>query len=323
MPANQSTVPLLLSATEDAKLEGRLVNFVGRIPDNPIVGRFTQRHQLLIGLNNNVVYDYDADRAAVAVIEPLSCQIQIVQPQVPIVRNGSMNVMVKIDRGGLDADVPIRMLYNPPGIGSSTNIKIAKGEDQATIPLTANASAALGTWPLIAYASVGGNEIATEPKLVEIADKFFNFGFPKASAELGSPASVLIDVEVNREFTGSCELELLGLPAGVVCEQPKVAVTNDSEQIVFPVKVEETARVGQHKTLVVRATISDDKGSIQQTEGTGVLQIDKPLPAPAAKPSAKPEEKKQAAPAKPAEKKPLSRLEQLRLLHEQEAANKP
>ena len=91
MPANQSTVPLLLSATADAKLDGRLVNFVGKIPDNPIVGKFTQRHQLLIGLNNNVVYDYDADRAAVAVIESMPCSIQIVQPEVPIVRNGSID----------------------------------------------------------------------------------------------------------------------------------------------------------------------------------------------------------------------------------------
>ncbi len=327
MPANQNTVPLLLSATADAKLDGRLVNFVGKIPDNPIVGKFTQRHQLLIGLNNNVVYDYDADRAAVAVIKAMPCSIEIVQPEVPIVRDGSIDLVVKIDRGGLDADVPIRMLYNPPGIGSSGSIKIPKGQDQATIPLTANGSAAIGSWPVIVYASVAGNEIATEPATLEIADKFFTFGFPKTSAELGRQASVLVDVEVNREFAGTCELELLGLPAGVVCEQPKVEVKNDTEQVVFAVKIEESARVGQHKSLVVRASITDPKGVIRQTQGTGILQIDKPLPAPAAKPEAKAGDAKagdaKAGATKPAEQKPLSRLEQLRQLHQKKPEATP
>ena len=237
-------------------------------------------------------------------------------------REGSIDLVVKIDRGGLDADVPIRLLYNPPGIGSSGSIKIAKGQDQATIPLTANGSAAIGSWPVIAYALVDGNEIASEPVALEIADKFLTFGFPKTSAELGREASVVIDVEVNREFPGTCELELLGLPAGVVCDQPKMEVKNDTEQVVFAVKIEENARLGQHKSLVVRASITDPKGVVRQTQGTGILQIDEPLAAPAAKPATKAEDSKAAA-AKPAQQKPLSRLEQLRLLHKKASEANP
>ena len=318
MPANRTTVPLLLSATPEAKLDGRLVNFVGKIADNPVEGKFTQRHQLLIGRNNSVVYDYNADRAAVSVIQAVPCKFEIVQPEVPIVRNGSMELVVKVDRGGLDADIPIRLLYNPPGIGSSGSIKIPKGQNEAKIPVTANGSAAIGEWPIIAYASVGGNEIATEPRNLEIADKIFTFEFPKTSAELGSTAEVLVDVEVGREFQGTCEVELVGLPAGVVCEKPKTEIKNDTEQVSFPIKIEEKARVGQHKTLVVRATITDPKGLIKQTQGTGTLQIDKPIPAPAAKPAPKKEAPKPAAKPAPApeKKKPLSRLEQLRLMRQ-------
>lgn len=314
MPSNRTTVPLLLTATADAKMDARLANFVGKIADNPIVGKFNQRHQMLIGLNNNVVYDYIADRAAVSVIKAQPCTFEIVQPQVPVVRNGSMNLVVKVDRGGLDADIPVRLLYNPPGIGSSGSIKIRKGKNEASIPITANKSAAIGKWPLIAYASVGGVEIATDPVDLEIADKIFNFTFPKTSSEQGGTANIIVEVEVAREFAGTCELELVGIPAGVVCENPKASVTNETEQVSFTVKIDPKARVGQHKTLVARATITDPKGEIRQTQGTGILQIDKPIPAPAAKPAAKPvEKKKEAKPAAPAKKKPLSRLEQLRL----------
>ena len=319
MPANRTTVPLLLSATPEAKLDGRLVNFVGKIADNPTVGRYTQRHQLLIGQNNSVVYDYNADRAAVSVIKATPCSFQIVQPQVPIVRNGAMELVVKVERGDFEGDIPIRMLYNPPGIGSAGSVTIPKGKNEAAISLTANSSAAIGDWPLIVYAVVGGNEIATLPATLTIEDRLFAFEFPKTSTELNADADVLVDVEVLRDFAGACELELVGLPAGVVCEKSKVAIQNDTEQVSFSVKVGEKARVGQHKTLVVRATVNHEKGLIKQTQGTGTLQVDKPIPAPVAKPkpaAAKPVAKPVAKPPAPVKKKPLSRLEQLRLMRQ-------
>ena len=299
MPANQGTVPLLLSATPDAPLDGRLVNFVGSIEGQPnLKSRFTQQHQLLIGLNNAVVYDYHADRAAVAVIKAAPCKLEIVPPKVPIVRDGAMDLVVKIDRGGLDADVAIRMLYNPPGIGSSGSIKIPKGQNEATLPLTANGSAAIGKWPIIVYAAVGGNEIATLPVELEIADRVFNFGFPKTATELGATADVIVNVEKTREFAGTCEVELVGIPAGVTCETPKLPVKNDTEQLAFSVKIEDAAKVGQHKTLVARAVINDPNGLIRQTQGTGMLQIDQPIaaPTPAAAPAPKPKPAAEAAP---------------------------
>ena len=322
MPANRTTVPLLLSATPEAKLDGRLVNFVGKIADNPTVGRYTQRHQLLIGQNNSVVYDYNADRAAVSVIKASPCIFEIVQPQVPIVRNGSMELVVKVERGDFEGDIPIRMLYNPPGIGSAGSVTIPKDKSEAKISLTANSSAAIGDWPLIVYGVVGGIEIATMPATLTIEDRLFAFEFPKTSTELNAEADVLVDVEVLRDFAGSCELELVGLPAGVVCEKSKVEVKKDTEQVSFAVKVGEKARVGQHKTLVVRATVSQDKGIIKQTQGTGTLQVDKPIPAPVTKPKAepaKPATKPAAKPPAPVKKKPLSRLEQLRLMRKGKA----
>lgn len=321
MPANRTTVPLLLTATADAKLDGRLVNFVGKIADNPIVGQYTQRHQLLIGQNNSVVYDYNANRAAVSVITASPCTFEIVQPQVPIIRNGSMELVVKVERGSFEGDIPIRMLYNPPGIGSAASVTIPKDKSEATISLTANGSAAIGEWPVIVYATVGGNEIATEPSTLTIEDRLFAFEFPKTSTELNADAFILVDIEVLRDFEGTCEIELVGLPAGVTCETSKAPLTKDTEQVSFSVKVGEKSRVGQHKTLVVHAAVSHEKGLIKQTEGTGTLQIDKPIPAPVAKPVpakmvAKPAAKPAAKPPAPVKKKPLTRLEQLRLLRQ-------
>ncbi len=326
MPANRTTVPVLLSATEDAPMDGRLVDFVGKVVDNDkIKSRFDQQHQLLIGQNNSVVFEYRSTRSAIAVTDASPCKISIVQPKVPVVRNGSASLVVKVDRGSYEADIPIRLLYNPPGIGASGSVKIPKGKNEASIPITANGSAAIGKWPVIVYAQISNNgtyEIASQPIDIEIADRFFNFTFPKTSSELGEETEVMVEVEVLREFAGTCEVELVGLPAGVTCSQPKIAIKNDSERISFPINVGPKARVGQHKTLVARATVTDPNGLIKQSQGTGTLQVDKPIPAPVKKPSAKPTTAKpndKAKPAKPApvKKKPLSRLEQLRQMHKE------
>ncbi|WP_218934241.1 PPC domain-containing protein [Rosistilla ulvae] len=327
MPANRTTVPLLLTATADAPLDGRLVNLVGKVDKrDDVVSRFDQQHQIVGGRNNAVPFEYRSNRAAIAVSKKSPCTIAIVQPQVPVVRNGSMELTVTIDRADYDADVAVRLLYNPPGIGSSGSIKIPKGSNEAKIPITANASAAIGEWPVIASAIIsdgnGSYEIASDPITLNIADKIFTFGFPKTSSELGADANVVVDVEIGRPFEGTCEVELVGIPAGVTCGNSKQTITNETEQVVYAVKVADKARVGQHKSLVARAKIVSDKGVITQTQGTGILQIDKPLPAPVAKPAPK----KAAAPAKkpaapkPAVEKPLSRLEQLRLMREEARA---
>ncbi|MEZ6088765.1 MAG: PPC domain-containing protein [Pirellulaceae bacterium] len=325
MPADRTTIPFLLTAAADAPLDGKLVNIVGKVAErDDIQSVFDQQHQLVIGQNNSVAYDFRSNRAGIAVSKKSPATISIVQPQVPIVRDGAMDLVVKIDRGDYDNDVAVRLLYNPPGVGSSGSVKFAKGESEARIPITANGSAAIGEWPLIAYAvlsdGIGAYEIASEPVTLKIEDKIFNFGFPKASSELGGEATVIVDVDITRPFEGTCEVELVGIPAGVTCENTKVAVTNETEQVSFPVKIAPDARVGQHKTLVARARIDSEKGQIMQTQGTGILQIDKPLPAPVAKPEPKKEEApKETKPAEPKPKpeKPLTRLEQLRLMREE------
>ena len=114
------------------------------------------------------------------------------------------------------------------------------------------------------------------------------------------PGAIPGSVEIMREFEGTGEVELVGLPPGVTCEKTKMEVKNDTEQVVYTVKIAEGAKVGQHKSLVARARINDPNGLIRQTQGTGTLQIDKPIPAPAEKPAtpvaAKPAEPKPAAP---------------------------
>jgi hypothetical protein len=326
MTANLTSVPVLFSAAPDAPLNGSLTEVRGRPVDQnlSIEGRLSQRTMLVRGQNNVDVWGHTADRMAAVVTEALPFELEIVQPQSPIVRGGSKGLKVVAKRQeGFNQPIAIRMLYNPPGIGSSGSISIAADQNQAEIPLTANASAAIGTWPIAVTgtATVGNGpvEAATQMAQLEIADTFMSFAFEKSAGELGQQVEFLVNVENKAGYEGEAAIELLGLPANTSTDADPKKITSDTEQVAFPVAIAQEAKPGVYKSLVCRATVIVNGEPVVYTQGTGELRVDEPLPPKVAAPAAAPTPAAPAAPQPQAEApKRLSRLEQLRLQKQQE-----
>jgi hypothetical protein len=316
MPPGRPEVPVLLTAAEDAKHNASLFQVFAKGDDkNPHVGgKLSQTHNLVLGQNRRWMWGYETERAAMAVTDPVPFTIEVAQPKTPIVRNGSKSLVVKIKREeGFDGTVRFRTLYNPPGIGINNSRSIPKDKNEVEIPITANGGAGIGTWPIIFQASysssTGSAETATPPIMLEVQDSLFKYDFPKAAGELGQTVNVTVPVEVLREYEGDAEVELVGIPAGVSSPEPVQKLTPDTESVTFPLVIDaEKAKVGKHRTLVCRSRVNVHGETIVQTNGTGELRIDKPLPPKVDEPKKekKPEKKK------PDEPKPLSRLEQLR-----------
>ncbi len=323
MPANQSVVPVLFTAASDAPLGGALAEVIGRHadPKTGIAGHLAQNSLLVRGQNNSRVWEHESDRTAVVLTEASPYSLQIVQPKAPLVRNGSMNLKVVATRKeGFKSPITVKMLYNPPGVGSSSSVTIPADKNEADLRLNANGGAAVGVWKIVVLgqATVGNGpvEVASPYADLSIAEAFFSFAFQTAAVEQGQPTDVVVKVTQNTPFEGAAKVELLGLPNKVTAEP--VELTKDAQELVFKVSTDKVSPAGRHKTLLCRAVLTLNGESVTHNLGTGELRIDKPLPP---KPNAPP---KPAVAAKPAEKKPvvkrLTRLEQLRL--EREAAKK-
>jgi hypothetical protein len=324
MAGNRSDIPVLFTAAPDAATAGALVHVVGRPvdPNLKIEGRLKQRTMLVRGQNNVDVWGHDADRMAMVVAEEAPFQLELVQPQVPLVRNGSMDLKVVATRKeGFKDAISVRLLYNPPGVASSGSVQIPEGQNEVTIPLTANGNAEIGTWKIIVTGRSGGRgegyNASTQFIDLKVTDTFFDLAFVKAAGEQGQETDVVVNVTKKQDWEGPCKVELVGLPAGAATEP--VEITKDSTAMTFKVKMAADARVGRHQTLLCRAVITQNNEPITHTLGTGELRIDQPLPpkvaaAPAPKPAAAPA----PMPAAQPEKKVLSRLEQLRLQKAQE-----
>jgi hypothetical protein len=227
---------------------------------------------------------------------------------------------------GYKEPIRLRVLYAPGGVSASGSVEVPGDKDQVEIPITANSKPAFGQYPMTVLArakSINANVwIASEFVNLEVADSFFDYKFSKAVAELGSSSSISVGLDVKRPPEGEAEFEIVGLPAGVTSPTPIVKLAGELKQLDFPIQMGPDARVGQFKTLVIKATIKRPSGVIVQTQGTGELTLTPPAPTPvvvAAAPAAT--AAPAAAPVAAAPPKPLSRLEQLR--QAQQAITKP
>jgi hypothetical protein len=314
------TVSMLFRADAGAANTAKLVDLIASLPVSPellVSGGLQQRTLLVRGQNNVDVWGRTESKLAVAICDAAPFDIEVVQPQVPLVRNGSMDLRINAKRNpGFDKPIHLRLLSAPPGLGYSA---VSMPGDQSTfvLPLTANNGAAIRKWPLVVIATTdlgfGPIVIASEYVYVDITDSLFEFKFGKTMAEQGKPVDVIVETKLNRPIEGTLEVEILGVPPGTVATTPKVPFAADGTQTVFPLQIPVEVRAGNYKTIVCRATVTSDKGVITQVNGNGEIQIDVPIAPPAAT-----VEVAVAAPAPvvatPVEPAPkvLTRLEQLK-----------
>lgn len=327
MPSNLNTMPVIFEADPEAELSGALVDFRARLndPEKNISGRFENRADFVIAQPGQSLYSWkDVDRLAVAVVEELPYSIEIVQPQVPIVRNGSMQLkIVATKKEGWDEQITVQFPFRPPGIGASSSIKIPKGQTEAYYPLSANKSAALGEWPVyaIGYANVAGNAFsATQMAKLTVSEPYLNIALQRSSVELGQETEIVATVEVLKELPAPATIELVGLPHKVTAAP--MTINPDTKELVFKIKTEADSPAGNHKNIFCKAVVTDKAEPITHARlGYTELRVDKPLPKKVVA-APKKEEPKVAAkpkPAPPAEKR-LSRLEKLRLEAKKAAA---
>ena len=322
MAASQAVVPVLFTAKPDAPLGGSLASFAGKPADAKlnVASEFTSTAALVLGQNNVIVWSRAVDRLATAVTEECPYSIEIVEPKVPLVRGGSMDLKVRANRKpGFKSAISIYLPWNPPGVGSAGGVAIPEGQNEASIPMNADGGAELRSWKIVVN---GASGVASGPIMVSsqlanltIAPPFLGLAFAAASVEQGKETDLAIKVAKNIDFAGEAQVTLVGLPNKVTTDVKKI--TKDTTDLVFHLKTDKASPAGNHGTLFCQVVISQNGEPILHNIGTGTLRIDVPLPPKPAAPAAAAAKPAAAAPAPAPAAKPLGRLEKLRLENKQ------
>ena len=314
--AGTTQVPVVFEAAADAPLAGRLVTFEARhvTEQDPegrtgLKGRFENAADLVLGDNNQVFYGGRVDKLAVAVIEAVPFHVELVQPKVPLVRSGVLDLKIVVKRdAGFTQPVTVELPFRPGGVGAAPSITIPSDQTEGIYQINADGKAATGTWPLhvIAAADVGGTAwVASAPVALEVAEPFTTATLARASCDQGQPAQVACTLAQLRPFEGEAVARLHGLPPETSAAELKF--TKDTTSLVFQVVTTAKSPAGNHKSMFVELATPCAGEMVRMSGGGAELQIAVPVAAPVpAAPAV------DAQPAPPASAAPLSRLEKLR-----------
>ena len=319
------SMPVVFYADEDAPVAGKFAEVTTFIDDEKqkdpeVTGVLSQDVLMVRGRNNNRVWEERQTRLPIVVTEKAPFKVWIEEPKAPMVRGGSMQLVVKCEREeGWDEEIRVLLLQNPPGVNSSRSVKIKKGKTQAEIPMNASDKASVQTTMIslrcIAKVDNGDVELCTPFVPVTVEDQYMTLEFTQAAVEKGKEIAFPVNVKPRKEFEGEAEVQLLGLPANTEVE--KLTLTAKTEELNFIIKATDKTPAGMSKNIFCRVLVPENGTTVLHNLGTGRLRVDNPPPAPKEESKPKPSEVAKQDPPK----KPLSRLEMLRLQKKQAAAS--
>jgi len=313
IPANLDAVPVVFEAAADATAVVALCDVSGKPvdPNLAVPSTFVQLADLIVAGNQVAYYQAQVNQLAVCVAEPAPYKLTIVQPKVPLVQTGSMQLKVTAERAeGFKAPINLAMLFNPPGVGSGA-VTIAEGATEALIPINAAGDAQVRKWKVcVVGSSDAGGPLWVSSQLadLEVAPPFVNGKLEMAAVEQGQAVQVVCALEQKVSFEGKAKVQLVGLPPNTTAVEKEITAQDSS--VVFDVQATAKSPPGQHASLFCVVTVMKDNEPITLSIASGgVLRVDPPpvvaaAPAPVA--AATP-----VVPAAPPDK-PLSRLEKLR-----------
>ncbi len=283
MKDNLTSMPVVFEAAPDAAIGGAMVDFRARHidPATNIQGGFLNLADFALGEpNNRLYYGCTVNRLAMAVVEPLPFRLELVQPQVPLVRDGVINIKVVAHRNeGFVQPIHVQFPFRGPGVGTTNQITIPAEASELLYPLNANGAAQLGKWPMyvIGFAESNGPAwTSTQLAELEIAEPYIKMEFERASVELGQPTKLYCKIQQLTPFEGEATAEILGIPPNITINTP-LKFTKDSTELSFEVQTTAASPVGKHG-LFCQVTIIQNGEPVVSRAGNVELQINQPLP---------------------------------------------
>ena len=323
MAADMNLMPIVFEAAADAPVAGKLVDFRMKLNDpmKAIDGGFWNTADLIRGSPGQSIYwRREVDQLAFAVVDELPFTLELVEPKVPLVQNGSMQLKVIAHRKeGFTTAINVQFPFRPPGVNATSSVNIPAGKNEILYSINASSSARIRKWPMYVLGSTSLNGtawVASQMAHLEVAAPYVTITMDRTAVEQGKETEIFCKIENKTPFEGKARVQLLGLPNKVTA--PILEITKDTKELTFPVTTDKASPAGRHKNVFCRVYVPQNGQEVLHSRvGLVELRIDKPLPMPVAKPTPKPTPKKPTVAAKKPAAKPavkrLTRLEQLRL----------
>jgi hypothetical protein len=290
VPGSLSAVPVVFEAAADAPIAGALLTPTAQPTDPEKAPRFTSRYRHTVDwvrIQNDTMYSRsEVAQIAAGVVEEVPFKISITEPHVPLVQSGEMDLQIVAERAeGFDEPITVKMLWNPPGVTSQSDITIAKSATTAIYKLNANNKAELHKWKIavVAGATVKGGTAYVSSQLaeLEVAAPFVAGKINLAKLERGEKGRLVCALEQKLAFEGTATAQLIGLPSGVTADP--VDITKDAKEAVFELVTTAKSPLGLFKNISCKVVVVQNGEPIAHLIAPGsMLRVDAAKTKPAA-----------------------------------------
>jgi hypothetical protein len=277
------TVPMVFEATPDAEIAAKEFDMQAKLVEPPKDGKVGSEVDNAVDVmeynNQRPFYVIHQRSLPAAVVDPIPVKISLVQPKVPLLQTGSMNLKVVAERtGDYKGPITIALLYSPPGIGNAGLQQIKENETEGTVTVSANGNAALQKWQIcvVGSADFGKGPVWFSTQLVdiEVAAPIVGGQLVRTFVDQGDTTTMTVKLDQKAPFEGKARLQLLGLPPNCTAEDQEI--TKDDKEVKFTIKADKTAPAGQHKQLFCQFTLQKDGEQMTETFAQGgILRVDK------------------------------------------------
>jgi hypothetical protein len=225
-----------------------------------VSGKFHQQVELVEGPNNTTYYGTRVDKIYVAVVKEAPFKLRIVDPVVPLVQAGSMQLGIVAEREpGFDEPIEVQMVWNPPGISSQSEATIPKGATNVFYQLNAGSGAETRSWKIaiLGHALVEGGQEYVSSQLAElqVAPPYLSGKIETLWLNPGKQGKLTVNLSQAKPFEGKATIRLCGLPDKVTA--PEREITKEDQEVVFEVSAESTCQPGSHKKLFCSVDVKE------------------------------------------------------------------
>ena len=224
-------------------------------------------------------------RLAVAVVEGAAFDIAVEPPRTPLVRNGTLDLTVRVNRHpGFEGAVYLEADWLPAGVNKQPPMIIKAGETEGTYRLTAGKQAATGDFPfsITGRENEGGDPrsgagfhyVGSRPVPITVGEPHLMVTLLRAAIERGQAGTITAELNQLKAFAGEAELRLGRLPFGVEQIEPIPRVTSRDTTATFHVKVTKDCLTGLYRDIYCEALVQEKGQAIREESGSGMLRVD-------------------------------------------------
>ena len=283
MDKSVDTIPVVFEAAPDAAIGAKQFVMKPTLlePPKDTTVKCSVENTVDVAENGNQqsFYAIKEKYLPVAITEEVPVKIELVQPKVPILQSGTMNLkIVALRKEGFKAPINLALLYTPPGMGTAGTAQIKEGENEGHLTISAQGNAALQKWKVCVVGSFDSGKgtvwVSTGLVDLEVAPPMVAGKIVRTFIDQGDEGKITVTLEQKIPFEGKAKLDLVSLPNGVTAESREI--TKDDKEVKFAIKAAPDAQPGQHKQLIAQFTIEKDGEKMVNTiAGGGILRVDK------------------------------------------------